>query len=119
MSLDEAVWEADVGKVSEAMRLALGVEVTTLRYVSYSVSKDAHQIDAIYVLESQPGVGAAGRRSGLGARLWPTYCSRAPSTGSLPRIWPRLRATIQLLPTLGARSLSSRRRRGRGRSWRG
>src|SRR5919107_500256 len=52
MSLDRAVWEADVGKVSEAMRLALGVEVTTLRYASYSVSEDAHQIDSIYVLES-------------------------------------------------------------------
>src|SRR5918994_3585407 len=52
MSLDQAVWEADVGKVSEAMRLALGAEVTTLRYASYSVSADAHQIDAIYVLES-------------------------------------------------------------------
>ena len=52
MSLDKAVWEADVGKVSEAMRLALGVEVTTLRYASYSVSEDAHRIDAIYVLES-------------------------------------------------------------------
>src|SRR5919112_3616155 len=52
MSLDRAVWEADVGKVSEAMRLALGAEVTTLRYASYSVSEDAHQIDAIYVLES-------------------------------------------------------------------
>jgi len=52
MSLDEAVWEADVGKVSEAMRLALGVDVTTLRYASYSVSEDAHQIDTIYVLES-------------------------------------------------------------------
>ena len=52
MSLDQAVWEADVGKVSEAMRLALGAEVTTLRYASYSVSVDAHQIDAIYVLVS-------------------------------------------------------------------
>ena len=51
-SLDKAVWEADVGKVSEARRLALGVEVTTLRYVSYSLSEDAHQIDAIYALES-------------------------------------------------------------------
>ena len=68
MSLDEAVWEADVGKISEAMRLALGVEVTTLRYASYSVSEDAHQIDAIYVLEShnpawepQDGAGWVGR----------------------------------------------------------
>ena len=52
MSLDKAVWEADVGKVSEAMRQALGVEVTTLHNASYSVSEDAHQIDAIYVLEN-------------------------------------------------------------------
>src|SRR5918998_5403315 len=52
MSLDQAVWEADVGKVSKAMRLALGAEVTTLRYASYSVSVDAHQIAAIYVLVS-------------------------------------------------------------------
>jgi hypothetical protein len=64
MSLDKAVWEADVGEVSEAVRLALGVEVTTLRYASYTVSEDAHQIDAIYVLEShnpawEPQDGAA------------------------------------------------------------
>ena len=90
------------------MRLALGVEVTTLRYVSYSVSKDAHQIDAIYVLEShnparepQDGAEWVGRAALADLPLAP------PSTGrSLPRIWPRLRADrSRASPTLGARRL--------------
>jgi len=52
ISLDKAVWAANVDKVNEAMRLALGVEITTLRYTSYSVSEEARQIEAVYVLES-------------------------------------------------------------------
>jgi hypothetical protein len=46
------------------MRRALGVDITTLRYASYSVSEDAQLIEAVYVLEShspawEPQDGAA------------------------------------------------------------
>jgi hypothetical protein len=62
---------AKVGKVSEVMGRAPGVEIHTLRYASYSVSEDAQQIDAVYVLEShspawEPPDGAAwGGRAAL------------------------------------------------------
>jgi hypothetical protein len=52
LSLDTAVSVANVGTVSEAMRRALGVEITMLRYASYSLSEDARQIEAVCVLES-------------------------------------------------------------------
>jgi len=52
LSLDTAVRLTNVGMVSEAMRRALGIEITTLRYASYRRSEDAQQIDAVYVLES-------------------------------------------------------------------
>src|SRR5215217_1687499 len=52
LSLDTAVSVANVGEVSEAMRRALGVEISMLRYASYSLSEDARQIEAVYVLES-------------------------------------------------------------------
>src|SRR5438128_2558717 len=53
ISLDKKVRVANVGQVSEAMRRALGVDITTLRSASYSVREGARQIDAVYVLESQ------------------------------------------------------------------
>jgi hypothetical protein len=53
ISLDKKVCVAKVGQVSEAMRRALGVDLTTLYSVSYSMRKKARQIDAVYVFESQ------------------------------------------------------------------
>ena len=63
-SLDTAVAVGQVGLVNEALRLALGVDLTTLRYASYSARADVRQIDAVYVLEShtpawEPGHDAA------------------------------------------------------------
>jgi hypothetical protein len=53
ISLDKKVRVANVGQISEAMRRALGVDITTLRSVSYSMREEARHIDAVYVLESQ------------------------------------------------------------------
>jgi hypothetical protein len=52
VSLDKAVWGADVGQVTKALRRAIGVDITTLRYASYALSEDTQQIEAVYVLEN-------------------------------------------------------------------
>ena len=53
ISLAKKVRVANVGEVNEAMRRALGVDLTTLRSTSYTMQEEEQHIDAVYVLESQ------------------------------------------------------------------
>ena len=53
IALDKKVRVANVGEVNEAMRRTLGVDLTTLRSISYTMQEEEQHIDAVYVLESQ------------------------------------------------------------------